>query len=264
MQNSVSLKVGNLVLRGMEHIPDGSPVASRTFGTGGAESKLPAVILYHGFTGNKVEPHRMFLKLARLLEAKGIACFRFDFSGSGESDGNFEDMTVSGEIDEAKHILTYVRNHDRVDMDRISILGLSLGGLIAGIVAGDESEAVHKLVLLAPAGNMNDIVANMARQEGVNLSDPYFDRQGDLVGRNFAIDVGTIRSFERAKPFQKSVLLVHGTADMSVPYQVSFRYRDEVYGETAQVHIVEGADHTFNSHPWETEVLQTVVAFLTV
>jgi uncharacterized protein len=252
MQNSISLKVGDFILRGMEHIPDDT------------DRKMPAVILFHGFTGNKLEPHRMFVKISRALESRGIACFRFDFSGSGESDGNFEDMTVSGEIAEAKRILEYVQGHDQVDPTRISLLGISLGGLIASIVAGDLPQAVEKLVLLAPAGNMNEIVAHMASQLGVDLAEPYFDRQGDLVGRNFAVDIETIHGFERAKPFQKSVLLIHGTEDMSVPYAVSLRYKDEVYGNHATVRIVEGADHTFNGHAWESEVIQAVEAFLKV
>ncbi len=240
----------------MEHIPD-------LLSEGSTEEKVPAVILFHGFTGDKLEPHRMFLKISRALEAKGISSFRFDFSGSGESDGNFEDMTVSNEIAEAKRILEYVQSHERIDQTRISLLGLSLGGMIAGTVAGDLPDEIQRLVLLAPAGNMSEIVANMVRQVGADMSMPYFDRAGDLVGRNFAIDIQAIDGFTRAKRFQKPVLLIHGTNDMTIPYTVSLRYRDEVYNENASVHLIEGADHTFNGHTWESEVIETVTAFLT-
>lgn len=55
---------------------------------GDANGKLPIVCIYHGFTGNKMEPHFIFIKLSRLLEKKGIASVRFDFGGSGEGDGD--------------------------------------------------------------------------------------------------------------------------------------------------------------------------------
>src|ERR1700737_4360766 len=83
MQRAIELVYNGMTLRGMEHIPHAS-----------SNEKLPAVILFHGFTGNKLEPHRLFLKISRALEQLGFACFRFDFLGSGESDGNFEVFPV--------------------------------------------------------------------------------------------------------------------------------------------------------------------------
>jgi len=92
-----------LTLRGMLHVPDG------------AVGKVPVVAIYHGFTGNKMEPHFIFVKLSRALEKKGIASVRFDFAGSGESDGDFIDMTISGEISDAKCILDYAYGLDFAD-----------------------------------------------------------------------------------------------------------------------------------------------------
>ncbi|MCL6627130.1 MAG: hypothetical protein K6T68_11175, partial [Alicyclobacillus shizuokensis] len=56
MQRAVELVSHGATLRGMEHIPD---QAAETY---------PAVLLFHGFTGNRLEPHRMFLKISRMLE----------------------------------------------------------------------------------------------------------------------------------------------------------------------------------------------------
>ena len=49
----------------------------------------PAVVFFHGFTGTKVEPHRIFVKTARELAAIGFYALRFDFRGSGDSEGIF-------------------------------------------------------------------------------------------------------------------------------------------------------------------------------
>ncbi|GMA64494.1 lysophospholipase [Alicyclobacillus fastidiosus] len=252
MQRAVTLEIDGMTLRGMEHVPDTA-----------SEEPVPAVILLHGFTGTKLEPHRIFLKISRALEERGIASFRFDFMGSGESDGNFEDMTASLEIRDAKAILEMVRNDSRILPDQVSLLGLSMGGFVAGITAGDLGDAVNKLILLAPAGNLRDIIQAAAAQNGVRSDVPYFDQGGNLVGRCLYDDVLEIDGFERAKPFRGPVLLLHGTADGTVPYQVSEKYRAEVFGERAILRLIDGADHTFNSTPWEREVIREIVTFMT-
>lgn len=251
MQHAISLEVDGRTLRGMEHVP------ARNNG-----EQVPAVILFHGFTGTKLEPHRLFWKVSRALEAVGVASFRFDFSGSGESDGHFEDMTVSQEIREAGAILDFVRQDPRIDRDRISLLGLSLGGVVASILAADRPGDVHRLALLAPAGNIRDIVMMMARDISITSDTRVYDHGGNLVGMGFAEDVAVLDPYQRASAYTGPVLIVQGTADVTVPRQVAERYRDEVYSERAQLHLIEGANHTFDRSDWETDLIGAVVNFV--
>lgn len=251
LQKAIALDVGALTLRGMEHVPDHS-----------ADNPLPAAILFHGFTGNKLEPHRLFWKLSRSLEQLGIAVFRFDFGGSGESDGDFENMTPSGEISEAKAILDMVKADSRIDKNRVSLVGLSLGGFVASAVAGDLPDEVYRLALLAPAGSFRESVERMKAAYGVTPDQTVFDHAGNLVGRGLIDDIETIDIFERAKPYQGPVLLVHGTGDEAVPYQVSFKYRDEVYRGRGVLKLVDGSDHTFSNANWESDTIASVSDFL--
>jgi pimeloyl-ACP methyl ester carboxylesterase len=251
MQTAITLEHKGMMLRGMEHIPDQARI-----------QKVPAVILFHGFTGTKLEPHRLFLKISRKLEQHGIASFRFDFLGSGESDGDFEQMTVSKEIDEAHAIVDFVKNDPRIDHDRIYLLGLSMGGLVASIIAGERPADVKKLILLAPAGNMYELIMHMIQNEDIDITKPYYDHGGNLVGLDFLEDLKTIDVFERAKPYNGPVLLIHGTGDEVVPYHISNVYQQKCYGNQATVHFIEGANHTFDRHEWETEVIETITQFL--
>ena len=91
-----------------------------------------------------------------------MASFRFDFLGSGESDGNFEEMTASKEIAEANTILNFVKKDPRIDPNQVSLLGLSMGGLVASVLAGDRPDDIRRLALLAPAGNMYEIIKDTA------------------------------------------------------------------------------------------------------
>lgn len=108
----------------MLHVPDQRP------------GKVPFVILFHGFCDDRNEINFVHTELSRRLCERGIASVRFDFAGSGDSDGRFEDMTVSSEVEDGLAILDYVKSLDFVDQSRIAIHGLSMGGCVASMVAG--------------------------------------------------------------------------------------------------------------------------------
>jgi len=259
MQKAVELEVGGQVLRGMEHLPEAS--------SGGSNGqKVPAVVIFHGFTGHKAGAHRMYVKMSRMLEAMGYASFRFDFSGSGESDGDFQDMTLSREIEEGKAILDFVRSHPAIDEGRVSLFGHSMGGVVASTIAASRQNEVHRLLLMCSAGNMSKAIAEVAKQveeahQGRPLPSVY-DNEGDLVGMSFANEISHMDLFEMAKGFTKPVLLLHGTKDEAVPLETSQRYRDVCYGGQATIRLVEEADHSFNSHRWEAAALAEIREFL--
>lgn len=250
MQRAVEIKSRDLTLRGMLHYPEN------------INGKIPVVCIFHGFTGNKMEPHFIFVKLSRLLEKRGIASVRFDFGGSGESDGDFIDMTLSKELEDAKNILYYAKSLEFTDLNRIGVLGLSMGGAVASMLAGECKDDVKSLCLWAPAGNMREIIVSQRTKEEIDRVREigFYDAGGLLVGKDFIDDVLSLDIYSKASHFDKNVLLLHGDNDMIVPLSASERYLD-IYGVKSVLHIVEGADHTFNRKDWEDEVLEHSVEF---
>ena len=199
--------------------------------------------------GDKVEPHFIFVKLSRILAERGIASVRFDFGGSGESDGDFVDMTISKELDGAKAILDYAESLDFVDKNRIGILGLSLGGAVASMLAGDRKEDIQSLCLWAPAGNIREIVMDRKKNEKEDLKKiikkGYCDVGGLMLGTDFLKDIENIDIFKKSSNYNKNVLLIHGDNDETIQYSVSKKYMD-IYGDRAVLHTVNGADHTLS------------------
>jgi alpha/beta superfamily hydrolase len=82
------------------------------------------VILCHGFTGAKTESGRLFVQTARALQKAGINALRFDFMGSGDSSGDFNQMTPNTQIRDALDVLRWARRRYK----KIAFLGLSFGG----------------------------------------------------------------------------------------------------------------------------------------
>ncbi len=60
------------------------------------KKKVPLVIFCHGFAGTKTR--LKYVKLARVLAKSGIASFRFDFEGCGDSEGDFKKITIKREV----------------------------------------------------------------------------------------------------------------------------------------------------------------------
>ena len=108
----------------------------------------PGVVFFHGLTGSKTEAHFFFVKLARALASIGIAVLRFDFRFSGDSEGNFENMTLSGEISDALKSMDFFVTECGVSPDKIGILGLSMGGAVATAVAEKAEEIVCRSTCL--------------------------------------------------------------------------------------------------------------------
>ena len=253
MERYVELESRGLTLRGMMHIPEH-----------GAE-KIPFVVLFHGFCDDRNEINFVHTELSRRLCEAGIGSVRFDFAGSGESDGRFEDMTVSGEVQDGCAILDYVRGLDFVDIDRIAIHGLSMGGCVASMVAGLRNDDVCALSLWCPAP---DVVYNLQKHKelcGIDAHDVEekgcIDSEGLKVGLNFYLDALKLDPFAVAAGFTKNVNLVHGDADITASIDCSRRYK-EIYGDRAQFLTVHGAEHRFKSFDFRRARMDSALAFL--
>ena len=249
MQKEVELTVNGKTLRGIYHIPEFS-------------SNIPLMILFHGFTGLKSESHRIFVKLSRLLSQKGIGVLRFDFSGSGESDGDFDEMTFSSEVAEGGAILDYAVSLPAVDKSRIGLLGLSMGGAVAAIIAGKRSADIRTLVLWAPA-----TAELMRRVFQIRVASAFRDESGryDLDGLwlnpRFTEDLKQWDCISTVSNYNGKTLIIHGSEDVIVPVDIARQYQ-KVFSETARLEIIEGADHTFDRYDWEKAVLNKTVDFV--
>lgn len=250
MQQAVEINVHGRTLRGMLHIPDH------------IKNNLPIVVIYHGFGGNKMGPHFIFVKLSRMLESKGIASIRFDFSGSGESDGDFVNMTLSGELAEANAVLEYAKSLSFVDRSRTSVLGFSMGGAVASVLAGTRTEDIHSLCLWAPAGNIAEIVLHdwIGKDENLLRQNGYFTFEGNTMGDRFVDELQEIDIYGQAAKYSGNVLILHGGDDEVVPLSSSEKYKN-IYGDTVKFRVINGGNHIFEKKSAQDEVLELTYKF---
>jgi uncharacterized protein len=234
-------------LRGMIHQPGESP-AGRPAG----------VVFLHGFTGDRMESHWLFVKCSRALERAGIASLRFDFFGSGESEGDFRDATIEGEIRDAQDAVDFFRREGSVDGERLGLLGLSLGGAIAALLA--EQVRARALVLwaaIARLPQLRSLAATLLKPlPGAPSMQEY---EGHEVSNQFLGAVDQLDPLGALALFKRPTLIVHPERDEHLDLSHPEDYFRASGAAVKEKVIVAGADHTFDSVAWEREVIARAV-----
>jgi esterase/lipase len=223
--------------------------------------------MFHGFTGHKSETHRLFVQIARALCNIGFVVLRFDFRGSGDSEGDFENMTVPGEVSDAEQAITFLSELPEVDDKIIGVIGLSMGGRVASILASKDNR-VKFVVLYSAAllpskqrfldGLNSESVEKLEKGEAISLNNgwymrkPFFDTLDSPVPHDV---MGKIRV---------PVLIVHGDSDQVVPMEGAVKGYEIVKSLNIknELHIVKGGDHVFTIREQTQEVIIKTVGWL--
>ncbi|WP_377289970.1 alpha/beta hydrolase family protein [Planomonospora corallina] len=87
--------------------------------------------------------------LAHALARAGVASFRYDKRGVGESQGSFLAAGLSDNIDDARAALAWLRTRPEVDPAQVFVIGHSEGAVVTTALAAEPSADLAGVVLLA-------------------------------------------------------------------------------------------------------------------
>lgn len=209
--------------------------------------KCPIAILAHGFGGDK--NWQLMKMVSDSLQMYGIASIRFDFNGHGESEGDFEDMTVPNEIEDLKHVVRYALQLDECN-GKIGLLGHSQGGVVVSMAAGEMNDTISAVALLAPAAVLReDVIRGNTFGVPYNPVNPseYVELPGGYkLGREYILTAFRLPIYETAIRYQGVASLIHGTGDRVAPYSYSERYKN--IWKNSELHLMEEYDHGFSQN----------------
>jgi dipeptidyl aminopeptidase/acylaminoacyl peptidase len=237
-------------LRGMIHRPERAR----------ARRGGPGVVLFHGFTGDRMESHWLFVKCSRALAQAGIASLRFDFYGSGESEGEFSEATLQGEIADARASVEFFRRQKGINPDRIGLLGLSLGGAVASNIAGHARVAA--LVLWSAVAHPRDLRV-LAETATTPSPDGAREYSGHVVSSRFLENLEKVEPLKAIAHFKGPTLVIHPEKDELLPLSHAEDYLQAAGAAVKEKAIIPGADHTFTSAAWERQVIERTVDWFT-
>lgn len=189
----------------------------------------------------------------------GRACLLFDYSGCGESPGDFADGTLSRWCEEAVTLV------EARLVGPVVLVGSSMGGWLMLLAARALGRRVSALVGVAAAPDFTSWgfdtaqKARLADGEALWLDNPYAD-EPTPVHPGFWADGEDLHQLDGEIPFDGPVRLLHGQDDAEVPPEISLRLAARLRSQDVQVTLVKGGDHRLSREPDIALLLRTVAA----
>jgi pimeloyl-ACP methyl ester carboxylesterase len=204
------------------------------------EGARPAVVFLPGYasdmTGTKATALETWAK------ASGRAFLRFDYGGCGQSEGDFAEQTLADWRDDTLAMI------DSVVAGPVVLVGSSMGGWIALLVARDRPTHVDALVCVAPAPDFTDwgfttneklALLSEGRLERANPYGP----EPTLYTRAFWSSGEANRLMFGTIAFDGPVRLLQGQADADVPWHRTVELARLIRSADVQCWLVKDGDH---------------------
>jgi pimeloyl-ACP methyl ester carboxylesterase len=188
---------------------------------------------------------------------RGLPMLRFDYSGTGSSEGAFEDGTLARWTDEALLML------DQLTEGSVVLVGSSMGGWVALHLALRRPERVAALLGIAAAPDFTEwgfpdhLKVRLAAGETLRLEFP--DGGAQITTSGFWTSGQGMRLLESEIPIDCPVRLIHGDSDEDVPLDIAFRLKDRLHSADVQVTVIKGGGHRLSA-PHEIDAIGRAVA----
>ncbi|MET3548238.1 pimeloyl-ACP methyl ester carboxylesterase [Paenibacillus favisporus] len=233
---------------------------------GRSKDRVPLVIICHGFVGSRIGVDRLFVKTARELAREGYMVLRFDYAGCGESSGSYGMEGLESMIAQTRTVLDYGMSCVDVDPTRVTLIGHSLGGVVA-ILTAVRDRRVKSLVLWSSVGYpLSDILKITGRDVyDTAVKSGYSDYLGYDFTPGFFDSLGQYQPLQEAVKFGGDVLIIHGTSDDTIPVDYAFLYQKVFWMRNegrCDKEIIFQADHTYSSGPHRRQVIHCTKEWL--
>ena len=226
------------------------------------EGRGPGVVFLGGFRSDMTGTKAQFLEA--WAQEQGRAFLRFDYSGHGQSSGDFEAGAIGDWAADARAAVMALTEGPQI------LVGSSMGGWIALLLARDMAARVAGLVTIAAAPDFTedsmwngfDADQRAVLEEVGHIALPSEYGEPLVITRRL-IEDGRDHLVLRAPldlPFP--VRMLQGTADADVDQSVALRLMAHVTGPDIRLTLVKGADHRF-SDPACLDLIAAAIADVT-
>jgi uncharacterized protein len=185
-----------------------------------ASDPIACVVLTHCFTCNK--DLRAIVRISRALADRGVAVLRYDWTGLGNSEGEFSATTFTSGLADVRAAIQFARSlWSRLDM----LIGYSLGGA-ASLAVAAEDPSLEVATIGAPSDTQH--LAHLLLR-----MDPRIGSQGEgevtIGGRPWKIrkrlldDLAEFQLADRLAGIKAPVMIIHAMEDETVGFDHALR-----------------------------------------
>jgi uncharacterized protein len=204
------------------------------------------IILSHCFTCSKHV--KLIRKLCDTLSQHGFLVLRYDFSGSGESQGKFEDQTYTKDIGDFNSGVSFLQKNGAKS---IGALGHSIGSAVT-ILAGSKNPVVKCLVTMGGDSSTQGIEKVFPKK----VIDEIYSKgkcEHKIFGKSVVL---TKKLFDDSKKHsipqvlkksKKPILIIHGEKDEIINVD-NARKLYFYSNEPKDLRIIKEGDHMFTKN----------------
>ncbi|MBT4121651.1 alpha/beta fold hydrolase [bacterium] len=205
----------------------------------------------HGLGGYKEQPHVEVF--AKAFLDNNYSVIRFDTTNTfGESDGNYEDATISNYYEDLEDVIEWAKNQEWYQ-EPFCLAGHSLGGICISLYAQKYPENVKAL---APISSVVSGKLSLETKDKEHFDE--WKKTGYRI-KESSSKPGLMKKLkwshisDRLKydlipethKLTMPVLLIVGTKDASTPLKHQQILFKAIPGDNKEIHLIEGAPHTF-------------------
>lgn len=218
---------------------------------------MPALIISHGFGGNGDDNDAYGEHFAKL----GYAVYSFDFCGGRgdgvkRSTGDSMDLTIASECEDLTVVLKQVKELPYINSQRISLMGMSMGGFVSGLVAAKCKDEIENIILIYPAMCIPDDARRgclAGTVYDVNCVPDVIECSGQMrIGRIFHEQIKDMDPYLELCRYKGRVLIVQGLQDSLVNYSYAIRAKECYEPGQCQLHIIRNAGHWLDAEQTES------------
>ena len=220
-------------------------------------------MLCHGFLSSKTSSTNT--ALTRMLVGQDIATFRFDFFGQGESEGPFDQITVSLAVEQAQRAVDLVKDRG---YRHIGLMGSSFGGLVSILTASQRTDLAC-LALKCPVVDFAEELRLEFGEDGMaqwKATDTVPNIMGGVhrITLHYAFYEDALRqiAYVPARSLTAPTVIVQGDQDEQVPLHQSRRLYDALLVKK-HLELLPGADHQFTKGPDFLRMTHVIADWLT-
>lgn len=210
------------------------------------DTTKPIILMVHGFSSSKNS--NKFTTLQRVLNEKNISTFRIDFYAHGESEGDFENITISEAVDDILRATEYLKANN---YKKIGLIGSSFGG-IASMKVASLVKDLYVLGLICPVSDYQEAYEILLGEKGINdwknNGFRFYKRDnGEKVKVNYTLykDFKNNIAYNFAAGVLTPTVIIHGDKDEFAPITQSIKTASLI--PNCKLKIIKGSDHDFTN-----------------
>jgi dipeptidyl aminopeptidase/acylaminoacyl peptidase len=238
---------------------DGLKIIGQLYTPENREPPYPAVILCHGVPSGVVDPtDGGYPLLAETISKAGFAVYTFRFRGTGESEGNFD---IVGWTHDLEAVIDYLWNLDEIDDAHIALIGFSAGASVSVYVGAHDKRVSAVAACACPAdfsaisdSGKPETTIHYFRKIGIIRDEDYPPSVEDWL--NDFRKINALHSVADISP--RPLLLVHAAGDNVVPVSNTERLYMQA-GQPKKKVILEGSEHRLRRNE---KAVETIIEWL--